>query len=595
MIELQLQQGSPEWIAARAKTFNASDAPAMMGVSPYKTRIELLREKKTGVAPEHDAATLARFETGHATEAAARPIVEVNVVGEELYPIVATDDSGKFLASSDGATMLFDTGFEHKTWNEEIAAKVRAGEVPEYHKWQLDQQIYVFGFEKIIFVCSDGTPDRFVWCEYRTTPERIERLLAGWAQFEKDLETFVPEPETVKPVGVAPEALPALRIEVTGMVTASNLDAFRKHALAVFEGIKTNLQTDNDFADAERTVKWCKEVEDKLDAAKQHALSQTASIDELFRTIDAIKEEARQKRLTLDKLVKAEKENRKNEIVLKANAELSQHLVALQGRVGILVDVSVNFGEAIKGLKSIDSMRAKISSALAHAKVEASAIADRIEANRKTVEDMSLMPDFTQVCTKAPDDFAALYAMRKQQRADAETKRIEAERQQIRVEEEAKAQREAAQRAEAERQRIRAEEQAKAREAYEAEQARLRAESEQRQKAAQEYAAHCDTEQKAQTADPERERQQSIVAPVPQPAQKPADTGARVTLGQINQRLSPISLSAAGLSQLGIQPAGKERAAVLYLESDVDTICAALIRHLSHVSAAAAAKALKAA
>ena len=92
----------------------------------------------------------------------------------------------------------------------------------------------------------------------------------------------------------------------------------RQHALAVFGGIKTDLQTDADFADAERTVKWCKEVEDRLDAAKQHALSQTASIDDLFRTIDAIKEEARQKRLTLDKLVKAEKENRKAEIVYEA-------------------------------------------------------------------------------------------------------------------------------------------------------------------------------------------------------------------------------------------------------------------------------------
>ena len=118
------------------------------------------------------------------------------------------------------------------------------------------------------------------------------------------------------------------------MVTASNLAAFREHALAVFGGIKTDLQTDADFADAERTVKWCKEVEDRLDAAKQHALSQTASIDDLFRTIDAIKEEARQKRLTLDKLVKAEKENRKSEIVAQARKAYGDHWSALCRRVG---------------------------------------------------------------------------------------------------------------------------------------------------------------------------------------------------------------------------------------------------------------------
>ena len=573
---IQAQQGSPEWLSIRARTLNASEAPAMMGVSPYMARSELLREKKLGVPREHDAATLARFAAGHEAEAAARAIVERDIVCEELYPIVATDDEGRLLASSDGATMLGDVGFEHKLWNEELAASVRDGVVPESHRWQLDQQIHIFGFDKVLFVVSDGTPERFVWCEYRTTAERIERLLAGWDQFERDLAEFVPTPSTVKPAGRAPEALPALRIEVTGMVTASNLAAFREHAMAVFGGIKTDLQTDADFADAERTVKWCKEVEDKLDAAKQHALSQTASIDELFRTIDAIKEEARQKRLTLDKLVKAEKENRKAEIVAKAQRELSAHIAALQGRIGVLVSVGSNFGEAVKGLKSLDSMRDKVSTALANAKIEANAIADRIDANRKTVEDMSLMPDFAQVCTKAPDDFAALYAMRKQQRADAEAKRLEAERERIRREEEAKARAEAERIAQAERERIRAEEQAKAHEAAEAERARLRAEAEAREQAMQADAAKRAAELKA-LADVKSE-------PISQQAHQPADTGAKITLGQINQRLSPIALSAAGLAQLGIQPAGKERAAVLYLESDVARICSVLIRHLTTVA-----------
>lgn len=564
MIIIQAQQGSQEWLSIRARTLNASEAPAMMGVSSYLTRGELLREKKLGIPREHDAATLARFAAGHEAEAAARVIVERDIVGEDLYPVVATDDSGRLLASSDGATMLGDTGFEHKLWNEELAASVRDGVVPESHRWQLDQQIHIFGFEKIIFVVSDGTPERLVWCEYRTTPERIERLLAGWDQFERDLAEFVPEPETVKPAGKAPEALPALRIEVTGMVTASNLAAFREHALAVFGGIKTDLQSDADFADAERTVKWCKEVEDKLDAAKQHALSQTASIDELFRTIDAIKEEARQKRLTLDKLVKAEKENRKGEIVASAGKAYRDHWTALCRRIGgdWIPAIGVGYwADAIKGLKSLDSMRDKIGAALANAKIDANAIADRIEANRKLVDDMSLMPDFAAVCTKAADDFAALYALRKQQRAEAEAKRLEAEREKIRREEEAKARAEAERAAQAERDKIRAEEQA-----------RLRAEAEERQKAMQ-----ADAARRAAEVQP-------IADTKPEPTPQPADTGAKLTLGQINARLAPIALSAAGIASLGIQPAGRERAAVLYRESDLMTICTALSAHLVRVA-----------
>ena len=33
-------------------------------------------------------------------------------------------------------------------------------------------------------------------------------------------------------------------------------------------GINTNLESDEDFADAEKTVKWCADVEDRLAAAK---------------------------------------------------------------------------------------------------------------------------------------------------------------------------------------------------------------------------------------------------------------------------------------------------------------------------------------
>ena len=570
-------QGSDAWHALRAKHFTASEASAMLGVSKYQTRADLLKRKATGLVEEVDAATQRRFDAGHEAESAARPIVE-GIIGDDLYPVTMTADVKglPLLASMDGLTMLGDTGWETKLLNQGLRAAVEAGTLDEHYTVQMEQQLMVSGADRIYFTTTDGTPEGTFGMWYDPNPALRERIVAGWQQFAKDVAAYVPEPETVKPAGKAPDALPALRIEVTGMVTASNLAAFREHALAVFGGINTDLQTDADFADAERTVKWCKEVEDRLDAAKQHALSQTASIDDLFRTIDAIKEEARQKRLTLDKLVKAEKENRKAEIVAKAQQAMFEHLAALNGRVGVVVPAQTNFGEAIKGLKSLDSMRDKVSGALANAKIEANAIADRIDANRKTVEDMSLLPDFAAVCTKATDDFAALYAMRKQQRADAEAKRLEAEREKIRREEEAKARAEAERIAQAERNRIRAEEQAKALEASAAERIRLRTEAEAREQAMQADAAKRAEELKA-LADVKHES-------APQFAQPQADTGAKITLGQINQRLSPIALSVAGLAQLGIQPAGKERAAVLYLESDVARICSVLIRHLTTVA-----------
>ena len=49
---VNVQQGTPEWFEHRAQSLNASDAPAMMGVSPYKTRSQLIKEMATGITPE---------------------------------------------------------------------------------------------------------------------------------------------------------------------------------------------------------------------------------------------------------------------------------------------------------------------------------------------------------------------------------------------------------------------------------------------------------------------------------------------------------------------------------------------------------------
>jgi predicted phage-related endonuclease len=69
------------------------------------------------------------------------------------------------------------------------------------------------------------------YMEVLPDPAWHERISAGWAQFAKDLAEYVPVITEAKPVGRTPETLPALRIEVTGMVTASNLQAYRDHAL----------------------------------------------------------------------------------------------------------------------------------------------------------------------------------------------------------------------------------------------------------------------------------------------------------------------------------------------------------------------------
>ena len=417
-----LVQGSPEWIAYRARHFNASDAPAMMGCSPYKTRAQLLREMHTGVAPDIDAGTHKRYENGHRAEALARPLAE-EIVGEELYPVVGS--CGRLSASFDGLTLDERQGFEHKALNEALRSAFAAGAdqdcrlLPIYHRVQMEQQLLISGAERILFMTTAWSADEALLeehdCWYTPDLELRQQIVDGWLQFEADLRAYVlPESSAEPPpVGKAPETLPALRIEVTGAVTASNLAEFRETALAAIRSVNRTLKTDQDFADAERAVKWCSEVESRLRAAKEHALSQTASIDALFKALDDIGTEARAVRLDLDKLVARRKTEVKEEAVASARRSLEQHVAALNAEIAPmrLPAVPADFAGAIKGLRSVASMEDRLHSLLASAKVACDALARSIRTNLAAFKEQAadfefLFVDLSQIVHKAPDDFA---------------------------------------------------------------------------------------------------------------------------------------------------------------------------------------------
>ena len=544
MQTINLAQGTPEWHAHRRNHFNASDAPAMLGESPYKTRAQLLKEYATGITPEVDASTQRVFDNGHRFEELARKYIAENIIGEDLFPCVGT--VGKFSASFDGLTMLNDVAFEHKTLNKTIEAYQTAADIDIMYRIQMEQQLMVSNAEKCLFVASKFGDDevcidkRVFW--YEPDFELRQRIVDGWAQFEKDLADYTPEVVEVQAVGTAPETLPALNIQVTGMVTASNIDQFKSHALSVIGAINKDLQTDQDFADAEKAVKWCGDVEARLASAKDHALSQTASIDELFKAIDDISETARQTRLQLEKLVKARKESIRTELVTASQNQLNKHIKSINADLGVvsMPAIAADFSGAVKGKKTIDSLKNAIETELANAKIKADGVAREIRINLKTLDEVGaehkfLFNDLQTIIIKPADDFANVVKMRVSEHQQAEAKRIEAEREKIRAEEQAKAEREA--------------------------QAKLSA-------------------QQAQVTQPE---------PVLQPTQTSAPATAKteqvgeatLTIGMINERLG-FAVNAEFLAQLGYEPeqVGKFKK---YREHEFLSMCASIVRHVYDV------------
>jgi len=428
---LTLIQGTADWHTHRASHFNASDAPAMLGCSPYKTRQQLLAEMATGYKQDIDASTQRIFDAGHKYEALARPLAE-SFIEEELYPVVGSE--GKLSASFDGLTMDETIIFEHKSLNKELRAIMESGcsgsDLPKHYRVQMEQQLMVSGAEKCLFMASKWNSsdqmEEYYHCWYHPDADLRDEIMQGWTQFAVDLENYQHVEVAAEAVGRAPDALPALRIEVTGMVTASNLEAFRAGADMVLGSINRDLQTDQDFADADKAVKFCKEVEVNVQAVKKNALSQTADIDELFRALDSVAAESCKIRKELEGLIKARKANLRNEIQQEAELAFRAHTDTINARLKLvqLPYIKANFADVMKGLKSFDSMRNKVADELARVKIEASRLSEQIGSNldffTRVVQshERHLFHDLASLALKPQADMEAIIKTRIREESD---------------------------------------------------------------------------------------------------------------------------------------------------------------------------------
>ncbi len=413
MIVHDLRQGTPEWNQFRLEHFAASEAAAMLGLSTKVTRNELLHMKHTMQPKEYsDWVENVLFANGHEVEELTRPLVEAQY-GDEFYPVVCSD--GKYSASCDGLTIDELNAWECKQWNESLAESVRNGFIPEEHQPQCQQVLMVTGAQQLVFTVSDGTDNKRHDAIIYPDEKWFKRIKDGWAQFAVDLDNYVPKDLPEKPQAEAIMRLPALSIQIKGEVTTSNLPQFKADAEAFIENINTNLKTDEDFSNAEANVKYCKDTEDSLEAAKKAAIAQTASIDEVMRTIDFIKDQLRTKRLDLDKKVKTEKANIKAKIILDAKKSFDEFISDLSEQIKpIRLDVdSPHFDSATKNKRTLESLHNAVDTELARCKIMANEIVNNIRRkldwfNEIVDDNESLFPDISNIIYKPIEDFTLL-------------------------------------------------------------------------------------------------------------------------------------------------------------------------------------------
>lgn len=554
MITHSLIQGSSDWKAYRVKHFNASDAPAMLGCSAYKSRSELIAELASGLVAEVDAGTQRRFDDGHRYEALARPVAE-GIIGEDLYPVVGSE--GVYSASFDGLTLGEDIGFEHKSLNEELRAvfadidtmnpehrETSAGTLlPKMYRVQMEQQCMVSGAGRILFMASKWEGEQLVeehHCWYLPDAALRAEIVAGWNILEADVAAYVPAEPVQKLVAASFETLPAIAVQIKGEVTASNMGAFKERLAVYLASVKTDLVTDQDFVDAAAAAKNCDTIEKRLSATKEQVLGQVADIDAVVRALDDAADQVAKLRIMLEKEVKTKKDLLKAGILAKAQQALKDHVAVLEKEIApiTLVYQSRDFAGVMKGLRTLATLQNAADTELAAGKITVDALAASIRARQawfkvEAAEYLGLFADLQTLIQKPDDDFKLTVTTRISMQKVADEKRIE----------EAKA------------------------------------------------AAIASAAPEPQADLAPAVQQIAATAPPVEVHEAPplVDDGTEagpptLRLGQISERLG-FAVTAAFLGSLGFEPAGRDKSAVLFHESQFKLICAALRRHIETIQA----------
>ena len=141
-----------------------------------------------------------------------------------------------------------------------------------------------------------------------------------------------------------------LTIEAKGEIISSNFPAFAEQVREHLATFNRDLQTDDDFDQADKDAKAIAAAESALKGAKEKALADAEQLNALFEQIDALTGDLSSARLDLTKQIAKRKEERKAEIV---EAQLATFDIdASLARKTYLPGMQA----AIKGKRTVESM-----------------------------------------------------------------------------------------------------------------------------------------------------------------------------------------------------------------------------------------------
>lgn len=194
MILIDVEQDTPAWHELRRTKIGASDAPVIIGKSPYLSPSQLMEQKLVG----KKSYSSPQMRRGKELE----PIVR-QWYSDRHQPVrpavVQSQQHDWMIASLDGLSDDHKSLIEIKCPNEDTCQQVRRGNIPAHYQWQIQHQLAVTGLDHCVLIVSDGKQHTDI--DIVRDNNMIGDLLDAEQQFyNKMLNWEFPEDQYVKPM-----------------------------------------------------------------------------------------------------------------------------------------------------------------------------------------------------------------------------------------------------------------------------------------------------------------------------------------------------------------------------------------------------------
>jgi len=293
-MKVELEQNTPSWEAYRSDPTrrNASEAGAVMGVSPFTTKFDLWKTKRTGVSDfQGNVAT----DYGHTWEDEALKVVS-ELLGVTLQPEI--HQTGPYSASLDayGANMASGDTYHveikcpYKRQESHLWAQVKSDgvRIPAVYYWQLCHQRYCLDkppTQSYLFVYIpeiNGEPVEWELVPFIENQGDTKRLLDAWDDFYDNppvIEVKTPESDMLVSELAALKAT-ELEVKNRRAVVESEIKALAGDKDAIVSGWKVS------WVERKGLVDYA-----KIEALKGVNLESYRKVGSKYQKISKIKEQ----------------------------------------------------------------------------------------------------------------------------------------------------------------------------------------------------------------------------------------------------------------------------------------------------------------